>query len=112
MTVPQYHPKQSVTKHANQLVYGDRGAAYSHPLTDYRITAKLWTAILHSAGKLPAGVEINAYEAALCMGAMKLSRASRNQGHQDSLVDIAGYAEVANEIALAEKDEKDAAGRG
>jgi hypothetical protein len=98
MNAPKYHKDQSVTAEANKLVYGDRGDSYAHPLTDYEATAKIWSGVL--------GVPVTAYQAALCMVGVKLSRASRNVGHRDSLVDGAGYFEVANEIHLAEKDKK------
>ncbi len=98
MNEPKYHKDQSVTAEANKLVYGDRGDSYAHPLTDYEATAKIWSGIL--------GKEVTPYQAALCMVGVKLSRASRNVGHRDSLVDGAGYFEVANEINLAEKDKK------
>lgn len=98
MSTPKYHKDQSVTAEANKLVYADRGEAYGHPLSDYEATAKIWSGILSQP--------VTPYQAALCMAGVKLSRASRNVGHRDSLVDLAGYAEVANEVHLAEKDQK------
>ena len=94
MSTPKYHKDQSVTAEANKLVYADRGEAYGHPLSDYEATAKIWSGIL--------GQHVTPYQAALCMAGVKLSRASRNVGHRDSLVDLAGYAEVAKEVHLAE----------
>jgi Domain of unknown function (DUF6378) len=91
---PVMHPDDSVAAEAHKLVYGDRNKSYSHPKIDYDCTAKLWSAIL--------GHEVTAYQAALCMIAVKLSRASRNVGHRDSLVDICGYATCADEITQAE----------
>jgi len=90
---PTMHPDTSVAAEANKLVYGDRNKSYQHPAIDYDCTAKLWSAIL--------GHDVTAYQAALCMVAVKLSRAARNVGHRDSLVDICGYATCADEIAQA-----------
>jgi hypothetical protein len=96
--MPKLHPEQSILLKAQGLVYGDRNKSYSHPYTDYETTAAMWSAIL--------GFPVTPYKAALCMIAVKLSRASRNVGHEDSLVDMAGYAAVAHEIHLAETEPK------
>lgn len=90
---PVMHPDTSIAQEAHKLVYGDRHAAYKHPAVDFVCTAKLWSAIL--------GVEVTPYQAVLCMIGVKLSRAVRNVGHRDSLVDLAGYACCADEIAQA-----------
>ncbi len=97
MNTRYLHSDRAITTEANGLVFNDRNKAYGHPLTDYETTAKLWSAIL--------GTDITPYQACLCMIAMKLSRAARST-RRDNLVDIAGYAEVANEIVLTQFDEK------
>lgn len=85
----------SVTRQAHELVYGDRNKSYGHPADDYTRTAKLWSAIL--------GIDISPKQAALCMVALKVSRLCNDPDHHDSIVDIAGYAEVYNRIGRRER---------
>ena len=80
----------SVCDEAKALVYGPRGDEYGHPYDDYARTAAIWSAIL--------GVKVDAFEAAQCMIAVKLSRLC-HQKKRDSIVDIAGYAECLYRIA-------------
>lgn len=91
MTAPtaSQEKETSVAMEAVSLVYGDRGAAYGHPIDDYTRTAAMWSAIL--------GTEVTPMQAVLCMVAVKLSR-QVNAPKRDNLVDIAGYAECAHRI--------------
>lgn len=82
-------PQDSILLEAQGLVYGDRNASYGHPYDDYSRTAKLWSAIL--------GFEVTAEQAALCMVAVKLSRACHTF-KRDNFVDGAGYFTVAQLI--------------
>lgn len=93
MTAPTANEEkdQSVSAEAISLVYGDRGAAYGHPIDDYRRTAAMWSAIL--------GTEVTPMQAILCMIAVKLSR-QVNAPKRDNLVDIAGYAECAHRVQM------------
>lgn len=70
------------------LVFGDRQAAYHHPLDDYTATAGIINAMFSHKLLEP----LTAEECELIMVAVKLSRLSRNLEHRDSLVDIVGYA--------------------
>lgn len=87
-TMQPYH--ETALEEAKRLVYGDRGAAYGHPLDDYTRTAALWSAIL--------GHPVTAEQAVMCMITVKLSREC-NHGKRDNRVDMAGYAECLQRIA-------------
>lgn len=83
----------SITADAHRLVYGDRQFAYAHPVEDWTRTVDIFRAI--------TGVELTPQEGILFMHAVKLSRTAYGleQGHpaelvRDSIVDLAGYAEV------------------
>jgi hypothetical protein len=88
--MPEADRRETVLEEAQRLVYGDRGAAYGHPLDDYTRTARIWSAIL--------GIEVTAEQAVLCMIGVKISREC-NQGKRDNRTDMAGYAECLERIA-------------
>lgn len=76
---------------AHDLVNGDRGDAYGHPIFDMTKTADQWTGIFRSL--LRPGVRFEAEDVAQAMIAVKQSR-ERNQPKFDNIADIAGYAET------------------
>jgi hypothetical protein len=75
----------SILTEAQDLVYGDRGDDYGHPLDDFGRTAHMWSAIL--------GVHVEPEQVGLCMAALKISR-EVNSPKRDNLTDMAGYAET------------------
>ena len=94
----------SITADAHQLVYGDRQYVYSHPAIDYGRTVDIFRAI--------TGIEMTPEEGALFMAAVKLSRIAYGleQMHpaelvRDSIVDLAGYAEVLWGIMIYEPED-------
>ena len=72
----------NILEQANDLIYGDRGEDYGHPLDDFRRTAHMWEAIL--------GVQVFPEQVALCMVCVKISREC-NKHQLDNLSDGAGY---------------------
>lgn len=68
----------------------ERYATYGDPVEMHERIAKIWSGILH--------VNINANEVALCMMGMKLARSQNSPDHEDSLIDVAGYNEIAQLI--------------
>lgn len=88
---PTAYERETILDEAQRLVHGDRGAAYGHPIEDYRRTGRLWGAIL--------GVpDIDPRICCLMMAAVKVSR-EVNKHKRDNLTDLAGYAECANMVA-------------
>lgn len=71
---------------ALRLVYGDRQAAYDHPSRDLRRVAAFWSEVF--------GVPVKPHQVAEAMIALKLSRLIGNPDHEDSEIDVAGWAEV------------------
>lgn len=71
---------------ARRLVYGDRGHVYGHPAEDFARTAGMWRALF--------GWEVEAKDVPLAMICVKLSRLRQTPDHEDSPVDIEGYAEA------------------
>lgn len=75
--------KGTILAEANELIYGDRAAAYGPVSISFNRIAKFWSII--------AGSEITAEQVGLMMVALKMSRQMSKSG-RDNLVDIAGYA--------------------
>ncbi len=85
-TLEEYKSEASpedVLTEALRLTGGDRMNAYGPPDQDFKRTAAMWSAIL--------SCEVDAKDVALCMIAIKLSRATW-MSKRDNWVDIAGYA--------------------
>lgn len=85
----------TILEEAQRIVYGKREEEYGAPRDNWGDTAKAMTAYLHATGKLARDKELDAHDGAMLMQCVKLCR----QGHRrqrDNLVDIAGYAEVAD----------------
>jgi Domain of unknown function (DUF6378) len=81
----------SVLETAETLIYGDRAESYGSPLDQYTKVAALWNAYL--------GVTIIRPEDAVnMMILLKVQRNGREGYHEDSVVDIAGYAGVAEKL--------------
>ena len=77
----------SISKEADRLINGDRRQDYAHPSQDLARTAELWSAIL--------GTTVDPRLVPLCMVAVKISRQCHRH-KRDNLVDIAGWAQVAD----------------
>jgi hypothetical protein len=79
----QFIEPRSILLEADNIVNGDRQAAYGHPLDDFSKTAKIWEVILNAP--------VTAEQVGLCMCGVKISR-ELNTHSRDNLVDLAGYA--------------------
>jgi Domain of unknown function (DUF6378) len=79
---------------AEDKINGERDAVYGHPLENHKRIALLWQVIL--------GTEISPAEVALCMLAVKVARLVQTPDHEDSYIDLCGYAAIAGELASKE----------
>lgn len=94
----------SALDEARNLVHGDRGDAYGHPLDDFTKTARMWTSIFSNL--LLPGTEIPPETVALAMVCVKLSRET-NAKKRDNIVDAAGYLETYM-MVLEERERREA----
>ena len=74
---------------AAMIAVQQRRDEYGSPRRRHGRSAVMWTAIM--------GVEFTPEQVALCLAAMKIARLSENADHQDSWVDLAGYAATGSE---------------
>ena len=82
--------RDEILDKAADLITASRDEMYGDPRTNNQRIADLWSVIL--------GVEVDADEVILCMIAVKMSRLIKTPEHEDSWVDIAGYAALGGEI--------------
>jgi hypothetical protein len=73
---------------AEELINGDRAKEYGDAKKNFEDIAKLWSVVLE--------VEITPQQMALCMIMVKAARLMKTD-HEDSWIDIAGYAALGGE---------------
>ena len=78
---------------AAKLISGERMDQYGPPTDSLKRMADFWTIILRD--KLKPRTQITSMDVAMCMISFKLSRQINSNKH-DNLVDIAGYAAIAD----------------
>ena len=88
--------REELLKKAAETVCGSREQAHGNPKGTFERIAKSWSAYLD--------IELTAADVAVMMILFKTARLKGNPAHEDSWVDIAGYAACGAEInALEEK---------
>ena len=80
---------EAMLRHAATVV-AERSAAYGAPARAMERVARRWTITL--------GRPVTPAEVALCLIDLKLARLAHDPAHQDSILDIAGYAAVLHEV--------------
>ena len=82
--------REEILELAGDLTSAIRDEVYGDPLTNHERIAEMWSAILD--------VNVKKEEVVLCMIAVKMSRLCQSLDHEDSWVDIAGYAAIGGEM--------------
>lgn len=86
-------------EHAAALVGGQRAQDYGDKTINHQRIADLWNAWLtETRSEISDHITITAYDVAMMMLMVKVARLMHSPGHQDSHVDIAGYAAILEEI--------------
>jgi hypothetical protein len=83
--------RQQTLDAASVLINRDRAATYGDAFAMHSQIAFMWGAILKCT--------IRPHQVALLMAALKLARAAHNPKHEDSYIDLIGYAALASEMA-------------
>lgn len=73
----------SITKEAENIIFGDREATYGEPNKNLLMIANLWSAYL--------GTKLTATQVCDMMILLKVARLKNSPQHRDSMVDIVGY---------------------
>lgn len=95
--------RKEVLDAAEKCVCKDRNKEYGGPEESFGLIASLWEPIIRARCVLPGcEVCVDACTVALCMAALKIARAAGNDEHEDSWIDLAGYAACGGEIATEE----------
>jgi len=76
---------------AKHAVTQDRNATHGNPEDSFAAIAAVWSARL--------GITLTGWQVCILLADLKTCRAWGNPGHQDSWVDIAGYAACGGELA-------------
>jgi len=79
---------------ALDIIQGDRHNEYGPAQDHFKEAAIVWSLILKK--------EVTSAQVILCLAALKLVRLSTKNNHQDSWVDLAGYAALGNEVSSAD----------
>ena len=89
-----------------RMTCDERGKDYGEPIDDFRRIAKMWDVIFYDDCNCNCSVE----QVALAMMALKIARICNSEGyyHQDSVLDIIGYAYCLEKIALGKKAKEEA----
>lgn len=96
--------RREILQAAERCVCGDRDQDYGGPEDSFALIASLWEPVIRARCVSPgADVNVDAVTVALLMAELKIARASTNEGHMDSWVDLAGYAACGGEIASRDK---------
>jgi len=83
--------RTQILEDASRLVSGDRESAYGAPAENFERVAAGWRVILKT--------DVTPSQVALCLAWLKIARLVNTPTHEDSFVDMAGYAALAGELA-------------
>jgi len=97
----RYTAREGVLTKATDAVMGARNKKYGPPKQDFDRSA----GVLNSLGFQFQGGRIHSHHIAMIQVAVKLSRLTSSPSHEDSWVDLAGYAACGYECATLEADD-------
>lgn len=82
-----------ILQEASELINGDRAQDYGPVTENFQRIANLWTDYIG-----PEDWQFSANDVAMMMILVKMSRLATGGYHRDSLVDVAGYAALAEKV--------------
>ena len=91
--------REELLDEAKRIVSGVRDEAYGTPEDSFSTIADFWRVYLARRGLIPAGVFLEPHDVANMMSLLKLARLAADPSHEDSYVDLAGYAATGYEVS-------------
>jgi hypothetical protein len=85
---------KSVLEQAHEVIYGEREQIYGAPDKNLKVIASYWST--HLTAKLGIPVAVTVDDVSVMMMQLKIARLANSPKHEDSLVDICGYAALAD----------------
>jgi hypothetical protein len=102
-SVPEPFPiRKQVLDRAAKAVLEERNKIYGEPDEDFARIAELWNALGVRIG--PEANRMQGHHVSMLMVAFKLSRLTWSPTHEDSWIDVAGYAACGLETATLEQE--------
>lgn len=88
-----WEPKpRSALEIAQDIIHGDRQAAYGHPSRNFACIGELWRAYLSQ--KYDVEIDIDPEDVAWMMTLLKVARAATGRKNPDDIIDAAGYVGI------------------
>jgi hypothetical protein len=85
-------PRRALLYRAADIVDGDRNETYGGPESSFRLIAQFWNNYILTTTGIPYSA-LQPHDVAAMLALLKIARiASSNGTHEDSWVDLAGYA--------------------
>lgn len=91
---------------AIEIIEGARQEHYGSPEDNFARIAEYWQTYLRQTQLNPGGIYIGAHDVAIMMVLMKVARLAADYLHDDSWLDIAGYAACGSECAEKYADDR------
>ncbi len=91
--------REELLDEAKRIVSGVRDETYGTPENSFTTIADFWSTYLVRRGILPTGGFMEAHDVANMMSLLKLARLAADPSHEDSYVDLAGYAATGYEVS-------------
>lgn len=97
--------RQQCLDKASKIVNTDRNSKYGEPENNFADIAAYWTTYLRK--KLKTDMPLTAPDVAIMSALIKVSRLQNTPDHEDSWIDIAGYAACGVQCATETQDKTD-----
>lgn len=89
--------REEILRTAEKLISVDRKESYGDLRNNFETCAHLWSAWIE--GRFGVSIDLEAEDVAIMNSLIKVARLSNNITHEDSWVDICGYAALGGELA-------------
>lgn len=98
--------RNEVLETAAKLINGKRDTEYGGPEDSFTVIAEFWTTyLIRTKG---TAFRLRPHDVAIMMGLLKIARLTSSDGqHQDSWVDLAGYAACGSECLALDESKPD-----